>query len=63
MFFFIYCRVQLENRVLLGPQALKDPRYEGINIYVSGKLPTYLSPKPTITLTYQLGQNVALGEG
>ena len=31
--FFFYCRVQLENRVLLGPQALKDPRYEGINIY------------------------------
>ena len=31
--------------------------------YVSGKLPTYPSPKPTLTLTSYLGQNVGLGEG
>ena len=31
--------------------------------YVSGKLPTYPSPKPTLTLTSHLGQNVGLGEG
>ena len=28
-----------------------------------GKLPTYPSPKPTLTLTSHLGQNVGLGEG
>jgi len=32
-------------------------------LYVSGKLPTYPSPKPTLTLTSHLGQNVGLGEG
>ena len=31
--------------------------------YVSGKLPTYPSPKPTLTLSSYLGQNVGLGEG
>ena len=31
--------------------------------YVSGKLPTYPSLKPTLTLTSHLGQNVGLGEG
>ena len=30
--------------------------------YASGKLPTYPSPKPTISLTSHLGQNVSLGE-
>ena len=28
-----------------------------------GKLPTYPSPKPTLTLTFHSGQNVGLGEG
>ena len=28
-----------------------------------GKLPTYSSPKSTLTLTSHLGQNVGLGEG
>ena len=31
--------------------------------YVSGKLPTYPSPKPTLRLSSYLGQNVRLGEG
>ena len=31
--------------------------------YESGKLPTYPSPKPTLTLPYHSGQNVGLGEG
>ena len=30
---------------------------------LSGKLPTYPSPKPTLILTSHLGQNVGLGEG
>ena len=29
----------------------------------SGKLPTYPSPKPTLTLPSHLGQNIGLGEG
>ena len=32
-------------------------------LYVSGKLPTYPSPKPTLTLTSHLRQNVGLREG
>ena len=28
-----------------------------------GKLPTYPSPKPTLTFTFHLGQNVGLEEG
>ena len=30
------------------------------SFYVSGKLPTYPSPKPTLTLMSHLGQNVGL---
>ena len=33
------------------------------SLYVAGKLPPDPSPKPTITLTSHLGQNVGLGEG
>ena len=33
------------------------------SLYVSRKLPTYPSPKPTLTLTSHLGQNVGLEEG
>ena len=33
-----------------------------VQVYVSGKLPMYPSPKPTLTLTSHLGQNVGLGE-
>ena len=32
-------------------------------LYVSGKLPTYPSPKPKLTLTSHFGQNGGLGEG
>ena len=32
-------------------------------IIVSGKLPTYSAPKPTLTLTSRLRQNAGLGEG
>ena len=39
-----------------------DMRKLGL-LYVSAKLPTYPSPKPTLTLTSHLGQNVGLGEG
>ena len=38
------------------------PTFAGSS-YVSGKLPTYPSPKPTLALTSHLGQNVGLGEG
>ena len=33
------------------------------SIKVSGKRPTYPSPKPTLTCASRLGQNVGLGEG
>ena len=33
------------------------------SIKVSGKLPTYPSPKPTLSVSSPLGQNVGLGEG
>ena len=32
-------------------------------IYVSMKLPVYPFPKPTLTISSYLGQNVGLGEG
>jgi len=41
---------------------LPYPRNVG-SVYVSGKLSTNPSPKPTLTLTSHLGQNVGLGEG
>ena len=34
-----------------------------IIIYVSGKLPTYPSPKPTLTLSSHFGQNIGLRDG
>ena len=43
-------------------QTLLKPGFMGL-IEVSGKLPTYPSPKPTLTLTSCLGQNVDSGEG
>ena len=33
------------------------------SIKICGKLPTYPYPKPKLSLTSHLGQNVALGEG
>ena len=33
------------------------------SLYISGKLPTYPSPKPTLTITSHLGKNVGLREG
>ena len=44
-----------------GGYDLKVRNFESFN--VSGKLPSYPSPKPTLTLTSHLGQNVGLGEG
>ena len=32
-------------------------------LHVSGKLPTYPSPKPTLTITSPLGKMLALGRG
>ena len=39
------------------PETYNDPKY------VSGKLPAYPSPKPTLALTSHLGQNVGVGKG
>ena len=36
---------------------------KGGSLYLSRKLPTHPSPKPTLTLSFHLGQNLGLGEG
>ena len=41
---------------------LIDAKQRG-SFYVSGKLPTYPSPKPTLTRSSYLEQNVGLGKG
>ena len=51
-----------QNQDFFPGEFIYTPRNEG-SLYVSGKLPTYPSPKPTLTLTSHLGQNVGLGEG
>ena len=42
---------------------LPDFKNRGFFGYVSGKLPTYPSPKATLTLTSHIGKNFGLGEG
>ena len=51
---------KLDRNVLLA-FVLYSRRLFGL-LYVSGKLPTYPSPKPISKLTSQIGQNVSLGE-
>ena len=50
--FFIYCMYNTE---------IQGKKTESIK--VSEKLPTYPSPKSTLSLSSHLGQNVGLGEG
>ena len=47
---------------LLNKSASLAPKEMG-SLNISGKLPTYPFPKPTLTLTSHLGQSVGLGEG
>ena len=68
-------RVPADIRKQGGVARMTDPKVHYIlfyfffnsqelrSFYVSGKLPTYPSPKPTLTLTSHLGQNAGLGEG
>ena len=51
---------KLEKSNLIDEHALNR---EPVPLKVSGQLPTYPSPKLTLTLTSHLGQNVGLGEG
>ena len=51
----IFCWLKLNKKVEI--ERVKE--YER----VSWKLPTYPSPKPTLTRSSYLGQNVGLGEG
>ena len=44
-------------------QLAVNGRMTGCSFCISVKLPTYPSPKPTLTLSSYLGQNVGLGEG
>ena len=41
----------------------EDLKCIGGSLYISGKLPIYPSPKPILTLTSHLGQNVGKEEG
>ena len=51
----IFCWLKLNKKVEIE----RVQEYER----VSGKLPTYPSPKATVSLSSYLGQNVGLGEG
>ena len=59
-FFFLPTR---PTTLILGGNAQSPFHSYFGSLYVSGKLPTYPSPKPTLTLTSHLGQNIGLGEG
>ena len=50
------------DQVVMSHRGSNAPQ-ENESLHVSGKLPTYLSSKPTLTLTSHLGQNVGLREG
>ena len=41
---------------------ISEPMFTG-SLSIPWKLPTYPSPKPTLTLTFYLGQNIGLGSG
>ena len=51
----------MESALSVGPNRAYL-RLSG-SLYIPEKLPTYPSPKPTLTLTPHLGQNVCLGDG
>ena len=54
--------ILLKTVPLLGIATGEAIKIKG-SFHVSVKLPTYPSPKPTLTLSSYLGQNVGLGEG
>ena len=55
---------QLANLVhTLGVKQCDPTPHPPLKNQISGKLPTYPSPKPTLTLVSHLRQNVGLGEG
>ena len=41
---------------------ISEPMFTG-SLTILWKLPTYPSPKPTLTLNFYLGQNIGLGRG
>ena len=64
--FSVHFMIRLRSRLYYTEQ-LFVPTRKSLSgpigsLYVSGKLPTYPSPKPTLTLTSHLGQNVCSGE-
>ena len=56
----VYCAYAFQRRNNNDPIFSEKKRG---SLYVSVKLPTYPSPKPTLTLSSYLGQNVGLGGG
>ena len=57
IFFFAFCRVTLVERGSPHSLCLLESGKVGIVV------PSYHSPKPTLTVTSYLGHNVGLGEG
>ena len=64
-----YCKISSLNKCSLKKKrkrlgvSMNGQMKQRFSSYVSGKLPTYPYPKPTLALTSHLGQNVCLGEG
>ena len=60
-----FCQLALKQGINVISKLFHIFGYARISgsIQVSRNLPTYPSPKPTLTLTSRLGQNVSLGEG
>ena len=61
-FVIIYFFLGTGSHMMADIRKLIDAKQHG-SFYVSGKLLTYPSPKPTLTLSSYLEQKVGLGEG
>ena len=62
--FFFFLSELIVNRILIVSIVVNKISSSSLKtLHFSGKLPTYPSPKPTLTLTSHLGQNVGLREG
>ena len=60
MFFFL---IEMISAVLISKEKVVQETEKSDQFWFLGKLPTYPSPKLTLTLTCHLGQNDGLGEG
>ena len=56
-------KIDLENLPMKTQKHLPCQQVSFGSLYISGKLPTYPSPNPKLTLTSHLGQTAGLGIG